>query len=321
MLLIVAILFLAYAALAQPPAAPNAAPTPQAAQASNEPGMDLVGEARRLTNQGKYDEAIAKCQEAVGKNPKLYAAHAALGVALDLKGDYATARQHLQHAIDLANPQQKPGALRSMAMSYAFEKKAADAARFEQQVIDADLAKQPPDYAGAADVTNELARVYIESGDLKNALQTYRLGWEAIQKKPDLKPEERALWEFRWENAQARIAARRGKKKEAQQHVDAAKAAMERMSAQDKDQQKPFWPYLTGYVAFYNRDYKQALTELQQGNQRDPFVLVLEAQAYEKSGDQDKAMETYRKVLEINAHNPTGAFSRPLARQKLAGAS
>jgi hypothetical protein len=42
------------------------------------------------------------------------------------------------------------------------------------------------------------------------------------------------------------------------------------------------------------------------------------AQAHEKSGDQAQAMEYYRKVLASNAHNPTNAFARPLAKKKLA---
>jgi len=39
--------------------------------------------------------------------------------------------------------------------------------------------------------------------------------------------------------------------------------------------------------------------------------------AYEKSGDQTRATEHYRKVLASNAHNPTNAFARPLAKKKL----
>jgi len=45
------------------------------------------------------------------------------------------------------------------------------------------------------------------------------------------------------------------------------------------------------------------------------------AQAYEKSGDKAKATEYYKAVLTIYSHNPTNAFARPLAQQKLAGYS
>ena len=125
---------------------------------------------------------------------------------------------------------------------------------------------------------------------------------------------DKNLWLFRWENAQARIAARRGQREDAQKHVSAAKVALDKANNPD---QARFYPYLTGYIAFYGGDYKTAIADLQQADQRDPFILSLLAQAYEKSGDQERAMDYYRKVLASNAHNPTNAFARPLAKKKL----
>jgi hypothetical protein len=54
------------------------------------------------------------------------------------------------------------------------------------------------------------------------------------------------------------IAAQRNKS-EAERHVAAAKAILDKGSNPD---QAPFYPYLTGYVAFYAGDYKTALAEL-----------------------------------------------------------
>ena len=82
--------------------------------------------------------------------------------------------------------------------------------------------------------------------------------------------------------------------------------------------QAPFYPYLAGYVAFYGGDYRTALAELGKANQRDPFILSLIAQTYEKLGRTDEAMATYKKVLEFTMHNPTNAYARPLAVRKLA---
>ena len=62
---------------------------------------------------------------------------------------------------------------------------------------------------------------------------------------------------------------------------------------------------------------KTALTEFLKGNQNDPFVLSLIAQAYEKQGDQAAAMDAYKKVMGFMTHNPTNAFARPLAPKKL----
>ena len=276
--------------------------------------LDLVKQGEKLNSEGKQDEALALYRQALEMSPNLYEAHLASGAALDLKGNYDDARQHLTKAIELAPADKKQQALRSTAFSYAFEGNAGEAAKFEQQVLDARMSAH--DFIGAAETANELARIYLESGDTANAFKWYQSGYETAQRKPDLSEADKNLWLFRWENAQARIAARQGKADEARQHVAAAKAALDKANNPD---QARFFPYLTGYVAFYTHDYKAAVADLQEGDQRDPFILLLLAQAYEKSEDRSQAMEYYRKVLAINTHNPTNAFARPIAKKKLAG--
>ncbi len=177
-------------------------------------------------------------------------------------------------------------------------------------MFDAQTAAQ--DFTGAAETANELARIYLESGDLDDAYKWYRTGYETARRKPNMLEAEKDLWDFRWAHAQARIAVRRGKRDEAQKHVAAAKAILDKGGNPD---QVRFYPYLTGYVALYAGDYKTAIAELQKADQRDPFILSLLAQAFEKSGDNAQAMEYYRKVLASNAHNPTNAFARPLAKK------
>ena len=286
----------------------------QTAPTTSTPALDLVKQGQKLNNEGKQDEALALYAKAMKDSPNLYEAHLASGVALDLKGRYDEAREHLNRALELASADQKQQALRSLAMSYAFEGKASDAAKYEQQVFDARSAKQ--DFEGAAGTANELARIYLESGDLDNAEKWYKTGYENAQRKAGLTDAEKNLWVFRWEHAQARIAARRGKKDDAEKHVATAKAALDKANNPD---QAAFYPYLTGYVAFYSGDYKTAIADLAKADQGDPFILSLQAQAYEKSGDRAHAMEYYKKVLALNFHNPTNAFARPLAKKKLGG--
>lgn len=256
-------------------------------------------------------------RRALQQSPELADAHLAAGVALDLQGHYEEARTHLQKAIDLAGSDEKAKAqaLRTMAMSYAFEQKVSEASKYEHQVFDTQLAAH--DYIAAAEIANEAARIALESGDLAWAGKWYQTGYTTAQRKANMTPAEKDLWEFRWEHAQARIAARQGKQDEAQKHVAAAKAILDKGT---NPQQAVFLPYLTGYVAFYANDYKSAIVELQKADLRDPFILSLLAQAYEKSGDNAHAREYYRKILASNAHNPTNAFARPLAKKKLAEA-
>jgi len=200
-----------------------------------------------------------------------------------------------------------------MAVSYAFERKAAEAEKYERQAFDAVIAAK--DFNTAAAVANEMGRIALESDDVDRAVRWYGTGNETARMIPDMPDSVKSLWDFRWEHAQARVAARQGKRDDARKHVAAAKAALDKGGNAG---QAAFFPYLTGYVAFYAGDYKTAIADLLKADQEDPFIQSLTAQAYEKSGDKAKAMDYYRMVLTSNAHSPTNAFARPLAKKKLA---
>ena len=294
---------------AQPQASPASAKTDDA--------LELVKQGQKLNSEGKQDEALALYDRALQLSPNLFQADLAAGMALDLQGKYQQGRQHLARAIDEAPPASKVQALRTMAVSYAFEHNTDKAREYEQQAFDTQYnAKQYADAAGTAD---ELARIYLESGDTDNAFQWYQSGHLTALHQPNLSSAEKDLWEFRWESALARIRVRElGRSAEGPKHLAAAKAILDKG---DNPDQARFYPYLSGYVAFYLHDYKTAIAELQKGDQKDPFVLSLLAQACEKSGDRTQALDFYRKVLTINTHNPTNAFARPLAKEKIAALS
>jgi tetratricopeptide (TPR) repeat protein len=298
------LVFLVNAALAQQPAP---APAPGSAE-------DLVQQGEKLSRDGKQDEALALYSRALEKSSDLYQAHLEAGIALDLKGNYAEAREHFNKAIAVAPDNSRQQALRSLAVSYAFAGDVYKASEPELQVLNARMAKG--DLVGAAEICNELARIYLELGDPDHAYKWYKMGYDTVSHKSDLTDADKNLWLFRWESAQARVAARRGKsnRDEAQQHVSAAKAALDKAN---NPEQLRFYPYLAGYVAFYIGDYKTAIAELQKADQHDPFILVLLAQAYEKSGDTTTAKSYYSQVLQVNIHNPPNAFARPLAQKKL----
>jgi tetratricopeptide (TPR) repeat protein len=275
---------------------------------------DLVQQGQKLSRDGKLDGALSLYREALAKSPDLFEAHLAAGMLLDLKGDYTEAHEHLTKAIEVAPADSKAQALRALAVSYAFEANTFKAAEFELQVFNARLAKN--DFVGAAEICNELARIYLESNDPDHAYKWYKLGYSTVAHKPELTDADKNLWLFRWESAQARVAVRRGNADDAQQHVVSAKMALDKAN---NPEQMRFYPYLTGYVAFYAGDYKTAIAELLKSDLHDPLNLALIAEAYEKSGDAAQAKAYYGKVLESSAHNPANAFARPLAKKKLAG--
>lgn len=275
---------------------------------------EFIRQGQQLMRQGKLEEALALYRQTLQASPRSLPANIAAADVLDLMGKGEEARKYFQKAIDIADtPEHKASAERSMAMSYAFEGNCKKTVEYEQRVFD--YLEGVKDFFRQGEIADEAARVCIDSGDLDAALHWYKVGHDTGLKEPGIKPARVDLWNFRWEHAQARIAARRGNLADAQDHVTAAKAILDRGSIPE---QAPFFPYLRGYVAFYGREYKIAADELPKANQNDPFIQCLLGQTYEELGEKDKAIEYYRKAAAATAHNPPAAYSVPFAQKRLA---
>jgi tetratricopeptide (TPR) repeat protein len=274
---------------------------------------EFVKQGQQLMREGKPEEALALYRRTLQTSPDSVPANIAAGSVLDIMGKGEEARKYFTKAIDVEDtPEHKAGASRAMAMSYAFEGNCAKTIEYEQQVFEF--------YGGVrklfqqGEIANEAARVCLDSGDLDTASKWYEIGHDTGLKEPDIKPARQDLWNFRLEHAQARIAARRGNVADAQKHVAAAKAILDKGTIPE---QSAFFPYLEGYVAFYVGDYKTALEQLQRANPNDPFIQCMIGQIYEKLGDKEKALEYYRKASTAVSHNPSAAYAIPLAKKKL----
>jgi tetratricopeptide (TPR) repeat protein len=275
---------------------------------------EFVKQGQQLIGEGKPGEALALYRNTLETSPDSFPANIAAGSVLDLMGKGEEARKYFSKAMGVADtPEHKAGAKRALAISYAFEGKCAKTIEYEQQVFD--YYGRVRNFFQQGEIADEAARVCIDSGDLESAEKWYRIGHETGMKEPDIKPARQDLWNFRWEHAQARVAARRGDHADAQKHVAAAQAILDKGTIPE---QAPFLPYLKGYVAFYAGDYKAALEELGTANQNDPFIQCMVGQTYEKLGEKDKAIEFYRKASTASSHNPPAAYAVPLARKRLA---
>lgn len=291
---------------------PHVPPTSQAPAQRQPP--EFIKQGQQLMRDGKLEEALALYRQTLQGSPLSFQANIAAGNVLDLLGRSEEARNYFQKAIDLAEkPEQKAAANRAMAMSYAFEGSCKKTVEYEQKVLD--YFASTKDFFQQGEIADEAARVCIDDGDLDTAFRWYKEGHGLGLKEPDIKPARVDLWNFRWEHAEARLAARRGNLAEAQDHVTAAKAILDKGT---NPEQAQFFPYLRGYVAFYGQQYKAALEELTKANQNDPFIQCLLGQTYEKLGDKDKALESYRKAGAATAHNPPTAYAVPFAKKRLA---
>lgn len=279
----------------------------------NQPGF--VRQGRQLIREGKADDALALYAVILKSTPDSLPANNAAGTLLDQLGRGAEARKHFQNAIDSAStPQSKAAAERGMAMSWAFSGNCAKTVEHEQQVLNYYISTK--DFYQQGEIADEAARVCIDSGNLDVAYQWYLTGHDLGLKQPDITPDRKSLWEFRWEHAQARIAARKGNQTDADKHVKAAAALLEADKEMAKDQIR-FLPYLQGYVAFWRGDYETALAQLSKADQNDPMIQCLLGDTHEKLGHKAEAKGFYEKAAKASAHNPPAAFAVPYARKQL----
>lgn len=294
------LLFLAAALIAQTPGGQQQQP-------------EFIRQGQQLMREGKLEDALALYRQTLQSSPDSLPANIAAGSVLDLLGRGEKARKHFEKAINTAaNPEQKATAQRAMAMSYAFEGNCKKTVEYEEQIFNYYAGTK--DFFRQGEIADEAARVCIDSGDLDTALKWYQIGHDTGLKEPEIKAARVDLWNFRWEHAQARIAARRGKQAEAQKHVAAARAILDKGT---NPEQAQFFPYLAGYVAFYSGDYKSALDGLLKSNQTDPLIQCLMGQTYDKMNDKEKAIESYRKAAAAIFHNPPAAYAVPFSRKRL----
>jgi len=161
----------------------------------------------------RADESRECYRQTLQTSPDSVPANIAAGSVLDLMGEGEDAREYLAKAIQVADTlERKAIAQRAMAISYVFEGNCKKSVRYEQQVFD--YYGSVKNFFQQGEIADEAARVCLDSGDLDAAYHWYQVGHDAGLKEPDIKAAREDLWEFRWEHAQARIAARRGNRAE-----------------------------------------------------------------------------------------------------------
>jgi tetratricopeptide (TPR) repeat protein len=262
--------------------------------------------------QGQLEEALT-AYRATPNLAKSVAANNGAGVTLDLLGRYPEAQVHFAHAIKAAKtPLEVALARRAMAISHGFARDCKGAEKYESAAFEFYLGTG--DFYNAGEVADELGRLCLDAGDLYRAEEWYRKGNATGLDEPNISRQRTDLWDFRLTHARARIAAVRGRKAEAGKLLAQAKAILDRGTNHD---QETYFPYLTGYVAFYAKDYPRALAAWKLAPQNDPFIQCMTAQTYEALGDREHALEFYRLAANSRAHSVPAAYAQPFARRKL----
>jgi len=217
---------------------------------------------------------------------------------LDLLGRPDQATAQYQRLLELSEkPEERIPVQRLMGISRGFAGDCKGAEAVEKDAV-AKLISSG-DFYDAGQVSDEIGRICLESGDFSAARKWYSNGNATGLREENLSNERYALWNFRWLHAQARLAARQGDFKLARKRSEEAISLVKKGLPAD---QTTYVPYLAGYVAFYAGDYTTARAQLEKAQIDDPFIQCLLGRTFEKLGLLDQALDRYRYVTNSTAH-------------------
>src|SRR6476661_5965029 len=126
------VLWIATGAIGAGAAQSGSLPAQPISPSASQTAASSVTQARRLTEQGKFDEAIAELQQLSEKNPDMKGLSRELGIAFYKKGDYPKAIQFLKTAT-LENAQDDE-AEQLLGLSYYLSDRARDAIPYLERV-------------------------------------------------------------------------------------------------------------------------------------------------------------------------------------------
>ena len=265
--------------VAQTPAAkPAAASTPQARSAADTNAE--FAEARRLAQQGKYDEAIDKLQALATKNPKPAGVSHELGLAYYKKADYLKAAEYLKQAT-AEDPDDKE-AVQLLGLSYYLAGRPADAVPY--------LEKVQTWYPHAnVDASYVLGTSYIQTRDYPNARKAFATMF-------DVPPESGAAY-----LVTARMLFRQEFLPIAEEYAQKAIAA---------DPKLPLAHQLLGEVHMYMSKIPDAISDFQQElaiNPANPAVYYKLGDAYSRVQKYDDAQRQLQRSIWLDASS-TGPY-------------
>lgn len=263
---------------AQTPAVTKPASTPQSAQADNTDSE--FAEARRLAQQGKYDEAIAQLQTLAAKSPKPAGVDHELGTAYYKKGDYLKAAEYLKQATG-ADPDDKE-AVQLLGLSYYLAGRPAEAIPY--------LEKVQTWYPRAnVDASYVLGISYIQAKDYPNARK-------AFAKMFDLPPDSGAAY-----LVTARMLFRQEFTPVAEEYAQKAAAT---------DPKLPLAHQLLGEIHMFTSKIPEAIADFQQElaiNPANPSAYYKLGDAYSRVQKYDDAEHQLQRSIWLDATS-TGPY-------------
>lgn len=233
-----------------------------------------------------------------------------------LKGEYAKARATFEGIARDLPAGSAPFVIRyGIAFSHLYEgnsDKAADALEtFLEEYRRSGATQGFPEVF----IWNSIARIALESGRPKQALEAYEKGYQSVPSS-SLPEDQKQLWLGRLRHGRCRALARMGKHDEAWAESEEIRKMIDN-GGESARQYLPAYHYLVGYLKLESGDLDAAVEHLKQADPGDPFQKLLLARAYERKGDKTSAREAYEEIVASTANGLERALAYPEAKRKL----
>ena len=269
--------------------------------------------AELLMKVGKYDESIEQYKKALSLNPNFVASHFGIATNLNFKGKHEDARKQLHELYEIArNDGERRAVNFTMAVSYIDEGNMEKALEEINKQYASN--KKINDAAAMSGSLVFIGNIHFETGRFDEALANYEAALKTVVESDlseEVKDNNRRGNLFNV----ARVMFKKGDIAGAKAK---AKEFHEQVKATNNPNQIRLAHQLAGMIALKEQEYNQAIEELQQASQQNPYNLFRMALAYKGNGDTEKAQEFFARAAKFNAlNNPNQAYIRTKAQKML----
>jgi tetratricopeptide (TPR) repeat protein len=271
--------------------------------------------AELLLKMGRFDDSMAQYRKALSIDPHFVPSHFGISADLMYTGKADAASAELQK---MAAQARNDGELRTALFGLCVV--AADRGKMEEalQQIDKEyaVAEKKSDVAAMAADLQAKGLITLETQKYDAAAQIFDRSVQMIEdsnQSQEIKDNAKLFHHFNL----AAVAIARKDFASAKTHAEAFRKGAETSKNPALDKQRH---ELDGRLALAQKDYDQAIAELEQANQQDPRNLYRLAQAYEGKGGTAKAHDLYTQAAGFNPLPQLNyAFIRAKAQRLAAG--
>src|SRR6266508_3993476 len=252
--------------------------------------------AELLLKMGKFDDSIVQYRKALAIDPNFINSHQGIAAALLYKGNADEAAAELQKITDKA----RSDAERRTAL-FALTVVDVDGGKWDKALEEVDkqyaLGEKTNDVPAMTGDLQLKGNIMLEMGKPDEARALFERGLKMTEDSnlsQEIKDNAKLFHHYNL----TRVAL-------AKKDLTAAKTEAETFRKGTETLKNPFQTkqahQLLGMIALEAKDYDNAVAELQQANQQNPYDLYRLCQAYQGKGDMGKAKEFCTKAANFNS--------------------